>query len=105
GEHPLADLDRLPEVTGLAVAAAQRDGGLDPEHAALPGRDQWLELEDGVVDAALALEGSGEDEAAAEDQLVLGCDRGALDRVAGLALGLDVLPGLERELGEVEGQL
>jgi hypothetical protein len=35
GEHPLADLDGLPEVTGLAVAAAQRDRGLDPEHAAL----------------------------------------------------------------------
>ncbi len=105
GEHALADLDRLAEVAGLAVAAAQRDGGLDPEHAALAGAHERLELEDRVVDVALTLQRAGDDEATAEDELVLRRDRGTVDRVARLALRLDVLAGLERELGEVHGQL
>ncbi len=104
-DHALADLDGGAEVAGLTQAPAQRDRGPDPEDAAGLGLDQRLELEDRVVQAALALEGPGDDEPAAVGELGLGGEGGTVHDRASLGLRLEVLAGLQGELGEVERQL
>ena len=69
-----------------------------------PPRDQRLELEDGVVDAALALERPRDQVGRAVDQLLVHDRAGTVAGLTGLDLGLGVLAVLERQLGEVEGE-
>ena len=62
GQDPLADLDGTRQVTGVAQAPDHGDGRLDPDQASALGVDERLERDDRVVEVALALQGSGDQE-------------------------------------------
>ena len=66
--------------------------------------DQRLELEDRVVDAALALQRPRDQVARPARQLVVDDRAGPVAGLAGPGLGLGVLTVLERQLREVEGE-
>ena len=104
-EKHLADLDRLGEVAGLLVAPDQREADLDLEHVPDARGQQGFQLDDGVVDEALRLQGSGDQEPGPVGVLLEGGSLRSVTSVARLELGGLRVAGFQGELGEVEVQL
>ena len=105
GHHALAALDGAAQVAGLAIDAAQRDAGLDPGQPV--GRavvDERLELDDGVVLAVGGFQRAGVEQAGALAQAGHAGGRHGVQGLLQVALGVLGLPGLQGELGVVEGE-
>jgi hypothetical protein len=101
----LAALDGAAEVSGLAVDVADRDAGLDPgDPVGPPVLDEFLELQDGVVDVVERLVGAGVEQPGPVAHFVDLGARHPRESPLQVRLGVLGLAGLERQLGVVEGQ-